>query len=160
MSVQTDVSRLYVVYVSSGLCAGRESSSYGLYPTRASVHRPAHPIVHFEVPKARSAARSSASMARQWGAALTVAVTAALLACSSCAAVWSPRLKETPLSFSARDHALLQGAEGPERVAGYFQLKRKWVALVRSFLIEMPNWAVRLSSTCKVTRLAGCVGSK
>jgi hypothetical protein len=54
-------------------------------------------------------------------------VVAVALLGSSCAALSTPRLRETPLALVARENALMQGADGPERVAGYLQLKRKWV---------------------------------
>lgn len=57
-------------------------------------------------------------------ARLLAAILAAALLGSSWAAVSGPRLRETPLDFTVRDHELLQGGKGPERVAGYFQLRR------------------------------------
>ena len=65
-------------------------------------------------------------MDRRWSALRLMVVAVALLA-SGCAAVSTPRLRETPLALVEQDRALMQGADGPERVAGYFQLKRKWV---------------------------------
>jgi hypothetical protein len=75
-------------------------------------------------------------MDRRWSAVQYMVVAVALLG-SSCAAVSTPRLRETPLALVAQDHVLMQGAAGPERVAGYFQLKRKWVSRVMCTLIQL-----------------------